>query len=217
MKKRVFFIQLLILQLCLSAYAYDDGDFQVWHTENQEKKINGYSKVSLEEEVRFADDASELFYHHYDAGYQYDLNRHLSLGVNYRQVYEKKQGKFKEENRPHINAILKFSPAGVKFEDRNRLEYRHFAYQEDSWRYRNKFSVKKTVKLFGKELQPFLADEIFLNLNGIDLNRNRFYSGFGFEITKIAKAEIFYLLQSSKNSGEWNNSNILGTKLKLVF
>lgn len=207
----------MVLVAAKFAYAYDDGDFQVWHTEVQEKEINGVSRIALEEEIRLGDNGGNLFYHHYDLGYSYDVNKHFTLGVNYRQVYEKKNGNFKIENRPHINATVKGDIFGFKCDDRNRLEYRHFAYQEDSWRYRNKFTVKFPWKFTRLGIQPYVSDEIFLNLNGIELNRNRFYAGFGFSLLKNVKSEVFYLLQSSKSSGKWTDANVLGTKLKLIF
>jgi len=204
-----------------AAYAYDDGDFQVWNTEVEEWKINDTSRIALEEEFRFADDASEFYYYHFDAGYAYDVNKHLALGMNYRQVFDKKQahGKFKQEERPHINAIIKYELFGFSLDDRNRLEYRHFNYQTDSFRYRNKFTVKLPWKFTKLEIQPYFADEVFINLNGIDFNRNRFYSGLGFAIIKRLKGEIYYMLQRSKSSGTcvWSDANILGTKFKIIF
>jgi len=206
-----------MLMLAGRVYAYDDGDFQVWHTENQEFKVNKESKVTLEEEFRWGDDASEFYYQHYDAGFVYSLNKHLDLGVNYRQVYEKKNGKFKEENRPHLNAILKYDFYGFRLDDRSRIEYRHFDYQADSWRYRNKFTIKFPWKFTKLEIQPYLADEIFLDFQNKAFSRNRFYSGFGMNFTKNLKGEIYYLLQSSRSGNNWVDANVLGTKLKLLF
>jgi len=207
----------VFLTQAFSAYAFDDGDFQVWHTEAQEKKISKNSKITAEEEVRFGDDASDFYYQHYDLGYVYSVNKNLDLGFNYRQVYEKRNGHFREENRPHLNATVKWEAWKTKLEDRSRLEYRHFYWQEDSWRYRNKFSVKFPWKFTALEIQPYLADEMFLNLNGIDFNRNRFYAGAGFNIFNNIKGEIFYLLQRSKSSGKWTDANVLGTKIKISF
>ncbi len=219
MKRSAFLIIAFILAAYGIAFAYDDGDFQVWHTEIQEKEINEGSRVALEEEFRFGDDADEFYYYHFDMGYERDMNKYLTLGLNYRQVYAKSQPhtKFKVENRPYMNAILKYELEGFKLENRNRLEYRHFDYQEDSWRYRDKFTVKFPWKFTKLKIQPYLADEIFLNLNGIDLNQNRFYSGFAFFILKNLKIDIYYLLQAAKASGKWKDANILGSKVKLIF
>ncbi len=217
MKILKFAMILPALMIYASVYAYDDGDFQVWNTENQEFNINKVSKITFEQEFRWGDDASDFYYQHYDAGFLYSANEHLDLGINYRQVYEKKNDKFREENRPHINAILKYAIAGFKLDDRNRLEYRHFDWQEDFWEYRNKFALKFPWKFTKLAIQPYLADEIFLTLNGIDLTRNRLYGGFGFTIFRNVKGEIYYLLQSSKKSGSWTDANVVGTKIKLAF
>ncbi len=219
--RNVIFAIIAVMLTAVNSYAYDDGDFQVWNTEVEEWEINDVSRVSLEEEFRFADNASEFYYHHYDAGYSRDLNKHLTVGINYRQVFEKKQahGKFKTENRPHINAILKYGLFGFSLEDRNRLEYRHFNYQTDFFNYRNKFSLKFPWKFSRWEIQPYLADEAFIKLNGIDFNRNRFYSGLAFSVSKNIKGEVYYLLQASKSSGTcvWKNANVLGAKFKVKF
>ncbi|MDD4980063.1 MAG: DUF2490 domain-containing protein [Candidatus Omnitrophica bacterium] len=217
MKKEILAAVGLSLMIAGPVYAYDDGDFQLWHTENQEFKASKESKVTLEEEFRWGDDASDFYYQHYDAGFVYSLNKSLDLGLNYRQVYEKKGSKFKEENRPHINATLKWDLAGFKFDDRNRFEYRHFNYQTDYGRYRNKFNVKFPWKFTKIAIQPYLADEIFLNFKYKAFSRNRFYAGFSMAFTQNVKAEVYYLLQSNRSSDRWTDANALGTKLKIAF
>lgn len=201
-----------------NAYAYDDGDFQIWHTEAQDIGIGKGTKFTMEEEWRFGDDARELFYQHYEWGVVYGFDRRLDLGFNYRQVYDKYKHKFREENRPHVNAIAKLDIWKFRFEDRNRLEYRHFRYKEDSVRYRNKFTLKYPFDFRTIKAAPYLSDEIFVSSDGTGFNRNRFYSGLETGLTKYVKTDIFYLLQSSRVSGsKWRAANVLGMKLKIIF
>lgn len=201
------------------SYAFQDGDFQVWHTENQDVKFYKDAKLTVEEEFRWGDGASDFYYHHYDFGLAYSANKNIDLGVNYRQVYDKKGNKFLEENRPHINITLKSDDLyGFKLEDRNRFEYRHFRYQSDFCRYRNKFTVKYPVTVCKVNLEPYVADEVFVDLKDKGgLSRNRFYAGLGVNLTKNVKAEAYYLLQSTKSSNVWTDANVLGTKLKIAF
>jgi len=133
---------LLFTLLNIKAYAYDNGDFQMWNTDVEEFKISDSSKITIEEEFRWGDNAGEFFYQHYDAGFVHDLNKSMNLGAGYRQVYEKKKGKFKLENEPYLMTTLFWELARFKFDSRSRLEYRHFDYQTDLWRYRNKFTLK---------------------------------------------------------------------------
>jgi hypothetical protein len=210
-------VMLLILAIVGVVYAYDDGDFQVWNTDTEEFKISPQAKIALEEEFRWGDNANEFYYHHYDLGLVCGLKKYLNLGGGYRHVYELKRGKFKLENEPYLTLTLLGDLKGFKFDDRSRLEYRHFDYQSDSWRYRNKFTLKFPWEFTGAGIQPYLADEIFIVFNDAQFSQNRFYSGVGFILTKSIRAEIYYLLQSSKSSGRWTDANVLGTKLKIAF
>lgn len=206
------------LMLSTTAYAYDDHDFQVWNTDVEEFKINKDSKIALEEEFRWADNASEFYYQHYDAGFFYNLKKYLTIGGGYRHIYELKKGKFKLENEPYAIVALLWDFKGLKFEDRNRMEYRHFDYQADSWRYRNKATMKLPWQFSRFQIQPYLSDEIFVGFGGIcQFNQNRFSSGIGMNLAKDIKGEIYYMLQSTKSSGKWSEANILGTKLKIAF
>lgn len=216
-------IRLTVLALCLTTagfevYAYDDGDFQIWHTENQDVKIGKGTKLTQEEEWRFGGNASEFYYQHYEWGVVYGFDKRLDIGLNYRQVYEKSKNKWREENRPHVNATLKLDLWKFKLEDRNRLEYRHFRYKDDFIRYRNKFMFKIPFDFRSINITPYVSDEIFVSSNGAGFSENRFYSGLEFGLTKYVKADIFYLLRSNRGRGDkWSCANVVGTKVKISF
>jgi len=218
MKKQIVLVMALLLIVTVMAYAYDDGDFQVWNTDVEEFKINSNSKIALEEEFRWGDNANEFYYHHYDAGVFYNLKKYLNIGGGYRHIYELKKGKFKQESDPYITATLLWDIKGFKFEDRNRIEYRYFDYQADSSRYRNKITMKLPWKLTKIGIQPYLSDEFFVSFGGTNqFNQNRFSSGIGMNLTSNVKAEAYYMLQAAKSSGKWMDTNVLGTKLKIAF
>jgi hypothetical protein len=219
MKKECFLILVFVAALFNFAHAYDDGDFQVWNTDVEEFKVNKDLKVAFEEEFRWADNANEFCYHHYDWGLFYSWNKYLNLGAGYRQIYELKSGEFKPENDPYLTATLFLDVWGVAFDSRSRLEYRHFDYQDDSWRYRNKFTLKFPWKFTKIQIQPYISDEIFIGFgNSVnEFNQNRFSSGLGLNLTKNLKAEIYYMLVSAKSSGIWKDANVLGVKLKASF
>jgi len=208
----------IFLTMGINAYAYDDGDFQVWNTDVEELKINSKTKIALEQEFRWGDNAHQFFYQHYDLGIFYDLTKFLNVGAGYRQVYELKSGNFKPEEEPYITATLSGDLWGFKFEDRNRGEYRHFNYQTDSWRYRNKLTIKAPWKFTQFQIQPYISDEVLVGFGVINqFNENRFAPGLSFTITKNLKGEIYYMLRSVKGTDTWTKSNILGTKIKIAF
>ncbi|MCX5697007.1 MAG: DUF2490 domain-containing protein [Candidatus Omnitrophica bacterium] len=217
MKESLILIGILLL-ISGSASAYDDGDFQVWNTDVEEFSINKDSKIALEQEFRWGDNVDQFYYHHYDAGFFYSIKKYLSIGGGYRQVFELKKGKFMAEEEPYLAASLLWDLAGFSFEDRNRIEYRHFAYQADSGRYRNKITMKLPWKFTRFNIQPYIGDEAFFSLGGTNMfNQNRFCFGLGVSITKNVRGEVYYMLQSTRNPGDWVDANVLGTKLKIVF
>lgn len=216
---RLIILSMLITSAGSKSYAYDNGDFQVWNTDVEEFKVNNDSKIALEEEFRWGDNASEFYYHHYDAGVFYSPNNYLNIGAGYRQIWELKKGKFKQEDEPYACLTMFWDLKGIKFDDRNRMEYRYFNYQDDFWRYRNKLTARLPWKFTKMEIQPYLSDEILVGLGdgANQLNQNRLYSGLGINLTKNLKGEVYYMLQSTKNSGKWIDANVLGTKLKIMF
>ena len=86
----------VVLGICLglsimtSTFAYEDGDWQFWNTESIEGNLAENCKVKLEEEFRFGDNIGELYYHHTDGGLSYKVTDGLSLGLNHRQIYKRK-------------------------------------------------------------------------------------------------------------------------------
>ncbi|MCX5696335.1 MAG: DUF2490 domain-containing protein [Candidatus Omnitrophica bacterium] len=209
----------LFVLLTVRAYAYDNHDFQIWNTDVEEFKVNKTSKITFEQEFRWGDNASEFYYQHYDVGYAYLLNKYFNFGGGFRYIEQKTSGKFKEEDEPYLVAFMFWNPGGFNLSDRFRAEYRHFDYQTDSWRLRNKLDIKLPWKFTRFEFQPMVADEVFFKVNGGDLNENRLFAGFAFNLLKNLKGEICYMLRSTKNSGicTWSDTNVLNTKLKLSF
>jgi len=192
-----------------------DGDWQLWNTESVEGNFAKNWKVKLEEEFRIGDNMEELYYHHTDGGITYKLNDLVSLGLNYRQIFEKTKEEWKEENRPLINGTINGKWRDFVFSDRNRFEYRIRAGKQNVWRYRNKLAMTFPARWAKFDIKPYLADEVFADLDKGEFSRNRLYAGFEAKLMKHLGADIFYLWQTSKKDKSWIDFNILGFKLKV--
>lgn len=217
-------LSLIIIALSLflisKLYAYDDGDFQVWNTDVEELQLKKNLKLVFEEEFRWANDASEFYYQHYDAGLAYALNKTWTVGGGYRQIYSRTavNKPWRAESDPYLFFTYFGELAGFKFDDRSRFEYQYYSYQDDTGRYRNKLTIKAPWKFTKLEIQPFISDEFFMMIGGDQgLNQNRLSAGFNFNLTKNLKAEIYYMLLSSKSASIWKDYNVLGTKVKVSF
>jgi len=222
MKTRIClcFVTLLILApldgVCIAS---DEEDFQYWNLLNVNLEIDKNWAFSIEERLSFGNDAKELSYHSSDFGFIYKgLSDSVDLGINFRKVYLRdRRREWKQEDRPHLNLRLKTKLFGFDVSDRSRLEFRAIEGREDIWRYRNMLMVMVPVEFAGHKISPFLAEEVFISLNGEEFNKNRLYSGLSFKLSKNMVFETFYLWQASKYGGRWEDTNIIGTGLRFFF
>lgn len=200
-------------------FGYDEGDLQYWSAAGVSFDINKDWQVKFEEEFRLGESGGHLYRHHSDLGFVYkSFADWIDVGFNYRLVREKdSERKWRRENRPHLNITLKGRLSDFSISSRSRLEYRDRESKDNLWRYRNKVTLKLPVELIGLKLKPYLADEIFIDLDGVGYNRNRLYSGVSLKLAKGLKGEIYYLWQSDRSSGNHKYINVLGTKLKFSF
>ncbi len=218
MKKIFLVVMGVVLFLAVNAYAYDDGDFQVWNTDVEEMQLKKDLKLAFEQEFRWGDNVKEFYYQHYDIGIFYNLNKYWNAGGGYRHILNKTRGKFLVENQPYVAVTFSNQFAGFKYDDRSRFEYNHFDYKDDTWKYRNKLTIKAPWKFTKLEFQPFVADEIFILFDdGQRLSENRSTAGLAVSITKNLKGEIYYMFRTVKTGVKWIDTNVFGTKLKLVF
>lgn len=221
MKKIVLIAVVAILFLSANAFAYDDGDFQIWNTDVEEVQLKKDLKLVLEQEFRWGNNSSEFYYQHYDAGLAYAIDKTWAVGAGYRQIYQRSNTNrpWQAESSPYAFVTYATEFAGFKFDDRNRLEFQYFSYQNETGRYRNKFTVKAPWKFTKLEIQPFVSEEIFIMIgNSQGFNQNRASGGLAISPMKNLKAELYYMLLSLKSSvGVWKDYNILGTKFKVSF
>lgn len=208
---------LVLVTTGLSAYAYDDGDWQFWNTDGVEYKLSDKVKLSADAEVYFGDDMTDFYYWHVQPGACVTIAPWLEAGVNYRYLEEKKNGEWMTENRPAMFGTLIQKIAGFSISDRNMLEYRSREDTDDTWRYRNKLRVVAPLKLTKFEIQPYVDEEIYVDLDDKELNQNRASAGLASKPLKNLKADVYYMKKMDWKNGDWLETNILGLSLKLCF
>jgi len=213
----VIFFLIIAPMMHASAFAQDDGDWQLWVQESLGGNLSEKWVVEGKEEFRFGKDMRELHSNRTGIGIAYIFTDRISLSLNYTQIYDLKNGAWREENRTHTNLQFKWKAIGLTFEDRNRMEYRVRDDTEKSWRYRNKLTIALDVKWTKIQLQPFAADEVFVDFKEDELNRNRFYVGVKAKLMKHLKTSLHYLWQSSKKGEDWVDFNIVGIDMKFAF
>ncbi len=212
----LFFI-VILPAVHTGSYAQDDGDWQLWVQETITGKPCESWAVEGKQEFRFGDDMEEFISNRTTVGVQYTHADWISMSLNYKQIYDSKEGTWREENRPQFDITFKWTILISAFENRNRLEYRIIDDTEKSWRYRNRLTIAPDVKLTGVQFQPYMADEIFVDFEADELSRNRLYIGFKAKWMKHLKSSLYYLWQSSKKGDEWIDFNVIGVDVKFAF
>lgn len=193
-------------------------DTQYWKTESFSWGIAEDWKLTLENEMYFQDDASDFYYQHTDLGVVYSgLFKWLDLGLNYRHVLSKSKSDWNREERPHLNATIKWKWADCALSNRSRFEYRIREDTDDFWRYRNNTTLKFPWKWTRMEIQPYFVDEFFVDFDKEELNENRLSGGFSFKITEHVSAEVYHMWRRLKSGDAWLTYNIIGTRLKMAF
>jgi len=223
MKKIVLSIFILITFITpvIAAPTFEDGDWQFWNTESIKGTINEKTAVYGEQEFRWGDGMSMYYYEHSQIQLDFKALEWLTISPAFREVYEmNKNEDWYPEHQPQLNLTGKWKIfEDWTFEDRARFEYRFFGEEgkSDVWRFRNKFTLKSPWKWTPLKLNPYIADEIFVQEDKDGIYRNRLYAGLGMQFFKNLKGDLFYLWQVEDKSGDWLNTNILGLKLKCEF
>lgn len=204
--------------LSANSCAYESGDFQIWNKNDEYIGIGKDTNFTMEEEFRYGENATEFFYQHYEFGFVWAFDKRLELASGYRLALQRYKHKWLEEDEPFASITPKIDIWNFKFDNRNRLEYRHFRWASDHVRYRNRSTLKYPIPFHTIKIAPYVSDEIFISSNGTGFNQNRFWSGLEFELTKYVRSEVAYMLWTAKSQGnKWYTANVLWLKLKIAF
>lgn len=220
-KNTVLLLIVLIGWTCFNAvcFASAGGNIEYWQKHNICVDINEDYAFAVSQEMRFGKSGSDPYHNKVDLGLIYKgLADWLDIGFNFRKQYERDcAGQFRHENRLHLNLTARGTLYTIPFSNRSRIEWRDFETKETVWRFRNKTTVKLPFKVTKLNLQPYIAEEWCINLGENNVNQNRLFCGFSFNMAKNISASVFYMYKTSKITGRWCDTNVIGTQFKFLF
>lgn len=211
-------IIIIILNILIIMPVFSAEDWRFWNTDSIEGNLTEKLSAKIEGEFRFKDNMSEHYYTHADLSLAYNIVKWFDFGLGYRQIYNLKGADWKDTNYPHINGTVKWNWADWKFSDRVRFAYAMPQDAVDYWEFRNLFVIKSPWKITPLKLNPYISDEVFYNFDLSEWTENRAIIGIELPIIKeniIGK--LYYMYDSKKSSGIWDNYNTLGTEIKIKF
>ena len=214
-----FVVLILVAHFCSECSADDIGDFEYWTTAGASFDIEKNWRVSVDELLKLGDDGERFTYHHTDLGFIYQgLADWVDLGFNYRHAFGRYgPSDWRRERRPHVNVTFKGLLGEIDLSDRSRFEYRDKDYAKDQWRYTNKLTLKLPWEFTKWKMRPYFADQVYIDLDGYVLNKNKVYSGFSFDLSEDLTGRLLYVWDSDRTFGNWRNTNILWLQLRFHF
>ena len=230
---RYLFCFILASLLMLSAVCYGNANtFQFWPSAGISWEANKDWTLNYREQLHLNDGGGTLYAGRSDIGVIYKpLADWLDIGFNYGIIYGvNKRARSANEDRISLSAIIRGKILNREFSDRLRIEYRDRDEKSDIWRFRNKVTLNRNFEaadsrglrlLKTGKINPYVADEIFVNLDGTGFSQNMVYLGFVMRLTEHTKTDVYYGFQSVKTTvnekEEWNNYNVIGIEWTYHF
>ncbi|MDF7823182.1 DUF2490 domain-containing protein [Pontiellaceae bacterium B12227] len=210
--RKIWFLLLALLPMIGKAKEGDWGYAQV-----------NFIKVSLADkwsilsrsQITFRDDFSELYFWYADAGLAYSFAPAWRAELAFRHAEWDFGGGWLQEERPMLNLDWFGNVKGVKLNNRARVEYRHYTWRKDDWRFRNRFRAEFPWKLAG--ISPFIEEELFYGYNRGAIEMNWLSAGVQYKPAKRVKLKVGYRWIAIRAGNEWENRNQLVTGLALFF
>jgi len=144
---------------------------------------------------------------HFEVGLEWALRKWLGVAPYYRNVVERKGSIWRVEHRPNLNLTLRWATMGMRFSDRNRLEYRMIGAAQ-STRYRNRIMVSLSSGSIPR-LSPHLSTEPYYDFDAGGVSRNRLIAGFDLRVIGHTAFSVDYVLDSVKLGNRWHEINSL--------
>ena len=200
------------------------GDLEQWTSVGISKKLGKNWKLSLDQEFRFTNDISQFDIYFTDFGVDYKLNKHFSLGANYRFYQNKNyEGTFQTQHRWSTDAEYKQKIDRFTLAYRLRFQNKDedFFTSESSnnlYNLRNKFSLDYNIKNF--KFDPFFEAELYRQIydaTTTELSKLRWTLGLEYSLKKFGDLEMFYRIDNELNQSYNKNTYIFGIGYKFSF
>ncbi|NBV22103.1 MAG: DUF2490 domain-containing protein [Proteobacteria bacterium] len=191
-------------------------DFQSWHGFNWKVWQTNEVTASLYGEVRFRENASQLYQSLLSPRLVWHAHPNVDLGLNYTWFANRTgTGLFADTHRLETEVNPHFKLADwLEFHSRNRLEiYWLDGVQNERYRSRNRLQLTAPLTGLGPLESVYCNNEFWYEFYRMDYTLNRAVPlGLNFHVAGRTHLAVFYMIQSSKQTtGHWDQAHILGT------
>ena len=204
----------LILLVCAQVSA-QSVDNELWLDQNLSVRLLPKTSLQMKFAERADQGASHLFQVFGQVGVSFQVKPWLAIAPIFRHDRDDPfDPNARYENRPLMDIITHRPRGALQPILRTRIEGRFFEKQAGflSLRLRPGFDYRLPSK---SRLQPglFVDDEIFYDTRADTLNRNRLRAGASFRVNEHFSFRPYYMLESVRLPGLWDDDNIWGLSL----
>lgn len=145
-----------------------------------------------------------------------DKQHLLVLGAIYEYSVANEQDETSREHKIMLDATLRYDlPKKFLLSNRNRLELR-WVNGDNHLRYRNRPALERSIKIYKRDITPYLASEIFWDQRYKKWNIYKFSSGVQVPVFRRTMLEFFYERQHCTTCGT-KDTNIFGLNYIIAF
>ena len=180
--------------------------------------VTGDWRFQFDQTSGFTDEARRLDHQQQDYGFTYSgLADWLNVGFGVKQTSDKERDDWDRETRTLLNVTVKSTLFGCSLSNRSRIAYRDFEDDDDVRRFRHKIAVKSPMTFSPPKIQPYVAEEIFVQLDDEDFNGNRVYGGLYIPPHEQIRLELFCAWHLNEEEDSWHDTNLLGSYIRFAF
>jgi hypothetical protein len=157
-------------------------------------------------------------------GVDYKINKHFSLGANYR-FYQNKNSDNNFQTQHRLSADAEYKHKVNRFSLAYRLRFQNKdedfftgSSNHNLYNIRNKFSLAYNIKKF--KLDPYFNVELYRQIEDVntsELSKLRWTIGLDYSLKKRGNIDLFYRIDNELNQSYNKDTYILGLGYKFSF
>ena len=208
-----YIILVLFLIVGGSLFGQDAPESYIWNYNSLAGKLGKKTQLFFSEKLHFNIEETLIDYKQTDLVLYHDFTKNVTLGVSLRNANSYKNDSWISEITPQFYAVYKTKLKDIDVNFSNRFDYRNFDDGSKQTRYRNKLTLISPVSLAKFGLRPYIAEEMFVKLNGGGFYNYRLFGGMYLFNIRFLKINLFYCYNRFEQTEKWTYQNVGGIYL----
>ena len=198
----------ILLLFCPFLLIAQEQDFQQWSKIGVSYDLNKDLSVSLDQGIRFRENASLPDVTFSNLSLKYDLIKKWSVAIGYRYITDFDLSQNTSTSH-RIHSDINYRKKKKRWLMKNRLRYQY----KKNFTLRDKVSLSYNIRK--TPLEPFTAFELFFKDS--EFKKWRYTLGASYPFLKEFDIDVYYRLQQSFNTNNLKQLHILGLGMEYKF